>query len=227
MGDAFSPLLSGCASHYPAHMRTVALTGGIASGKSAVADRFAALGIDIIDADLVARELVEPGMPALDEIVTAFGDGVLGADGRLDRRAMRARVFNDNDARLRLEAILHPRIRTTMRQRAETVDSAYGIVAVPLLVEAWPHYAWVDRVLVVDVPREVQIARLTARDGVDRALAEAMLDAQASRERRLALADDIIENAGSLAELDAAVAALHARYLALRDDAPTEFTDRD
>lgn len=215
-GEGLEPLAPGPSTNYPPRMRTVALTGGIASGKSAVADRFAALGIGIVDADVVARELVEPGMPALDEVVATFGDGVLAADGRLDRRAMRARVFNDNDARLRLEAILHPRIRTTMRERAETVDSAYGIVAVPLLVEAWPHYAWVDRVLVVDVPREVQIARLTARDGVDRALAEAMLDAQASREQRLALADDIIENAGTLAELDAAVAALHARYLALR-----------
>ena len=115
--------------------------------------------------------------------------------------------------------ILHPRIRSTMRTRAEAIDSAYGILAVPLLVEAWPHYAWVDRVLVVDVPRELQIARLTARDGIDRALAEAMLDAQASREQRLEIADDVIANAGTLADLDAAVAALHARYLALRGGA--------
>lgn len=196
-------------------MLTIALTGGIASGKSAVADRFADHGIDIIDADIVSRELVEPGMPALAEIVAAFGAGVLAADGRLDRPAMRTRVFDDADARARLEAILHPRIRATMRERAEAVRSAYGIIAVPLLVEAWPHYAWVDRVLVVDVPREIQIARLTARDGVDRALAEAMLDAQASRAQRLAIADDVIENSGTLADLDRAVAALNERYLAL------------
>lgn len=196
-------------------MFTVALTGGIASGKSAVADRFAALGIELIDADVVARELVEPGQPALAELVSTFGADILTPDGRLDRRGMRERVFADASARGRLEGILHPRIRDELRRRAGEIDRAYGMLVVPLLVESGPHYAWVDRVLVVDVPRDVQFARLTARDGVDAALADAMLDAQASRARRLAIADDVIDNSGSLADLDAAVSVLHARYLAL------------
>ncbi len=196
-------------------MFTVALTGGIASGKSAVADRFVALGIELIDADVVARELVEPGLAALEELVAAFGTEVLGADGRLDRPAMRRRVFADDAARQRLEAILHPRIRAELRRRAGEVRSAYGMIAVPLLVESGPHYHWVDRVLVVDVPRAVQHARLIARDGVDAALADAMLDAQATREQRLAIADDVIDNSGTLADLDRAVAAMHVRYLDL------------
>lgn len=196
-------------------MFTVALTGGIASGKSAVADRFAALGIDLIDADIVARELVEPGQPALAELAATFGPGILTPDGRLDRRGMRERVFADAGARRQLEDILHPRIREELRQRAGRVERAYGMLVVPLLVESGPHYSWADRVLVVDVPRAVQAARLTARDGIDAALAESMLDAQASREQRLAIADDVIDNSGSLAELDDAVAALHARYVAL------------
>ena len=193
-------------------MFTVALTGGIASGKSAVADRFVTLGIELVDADVVARELVEPGLPALEELVAAFGTEVLGTDGRLDRPAMRRRVFADDAARQRLEAILHPRIRAELRRRAGVVRSAYGMIAVPLLVESGPHYAWVDRVLVVDVPRALQFTRLTARDGIDAKLADAMLDAQATRAQRLAIADDVIDNSGSLADLDGAVAVLHGRY---------------
>lgn len=196
-------------------MFTVALTGGIASGKSAVADRFAALGVDLIDADLVARELVEPGQPALDELVSRFGAGILTAEGRLDRRRMRERVFADPDARQALEGILHPRIRDELRRRAQRSDRGYGMLVVPLLAESGTRYAWVDRVLVVDVPREMQFGRLTARDGIDATLADAMLDAQASRGQRLAIADDVIDNRGTLADLDAAVATLHARYLAM------------
>lgn len=205
-------------------MFTVALTGGIASGKSAVADRFAALGVDLIDADLVARELVAPGQPALAELAAAFGTGILLPDGQLDRRGMRERVFADAGARRQLEGILHPRIREELRRRAGRVARAYGMLVVPLLVESGPHYAWVDRVLVVDVPRALQLGRLTERDGIDVALANAMLDAQASREQRLALADDVIDNSGSLADLDDAVAALHARYLALARQ-PTPASD--
>ena len=194
-------------------MYCIALTGGIASGKTAVAERFAAHGIDVIDADVVSRELVEPGMPALAEIVETFGPAVLDPAGRLDRSAMRERIFGDADARRRLEQILHPRVRACLRERVATARSAYAIIVVPLLVESG-HYAWVDRVLVVDVPREVQLARLTRRDGVDLALAEAMLAAQISREQRLANADDVIDNSGTLADLDRAVQALHERYLA-------------
>jgi dephospho-CoA kinase len=192
---------------------TVALTGGIASGKSAAADRFAALGVPVLDADVIARELVAPGGAALAEIVAAFGPAALAADGALDRRAMRSRVFADADARRRLEAILHPRIRALLQQRAAEAPAPYAVVVVPLLVESGS-YGWVDRVLVVDVPRALQRARLIARDGVAPELADAMLDAQAPRERRLALADDVVDNTGTPAELDAKVQALHRKYLA-------------
>jgi dephospho-CoA kinase len=193
----------------------VALTGGIASGKSAVCARFAALGVEVIDADVVARELVAPGMPALHEIVAEFGADMLDPHGCLDRAAMRERVFADAGARRRLEAILHPRVRAVLRERASSARSAYVILAIPLLVESGGDYAWVDRVLVVDVPRDVQHARLIARDGIGSALADSMLDAQASRAQRLAIADDVIVNDGTLAELDQRVVDLHAKYLAL------------
>ena len=197
---------------------TVALTGGIASGKSAVSDRFAALGADVIDADLVSRELVAPGGAALQEIVAAFGSDVLAADGSLDRRTMRERVFADDARRRRLEAILHPRVREVLRERAHGSTVGYAMLVIPLLVESG-HYGWVDRVLVIDVPRGVQRARLLARDGITPELADAMLDAQASRDQRLAIADDVIANDGALADLDALVRPLHERYLALASQA--------
>lgn len=192
----------------------VALTGGIASGKSAVADRLAALGAELIDADVVSRELVEPGEPALAEIVDAFGTGMLDAAGALDRRAMREHVFGDASARRHLEVILHPRVRSTLRARALASRAPYVVLAIPLLVEG-SGYDWVDRVLVVDVPRGLQHARLTARDGITPGLADAMLDAQATREQRLQIADEVIANTGTLVDLDAAVASLHLRLLQL------------
>jgi dephospho-CoA kinase len=192
----------------------VALTGGIASGKSAVADDFAALGADVIDADLVSRDLVAPDSPALIEIVAAFGSNSLAADGTLDRRAMRERIFADTSARQRLEAILHPRVRATLRERATESKGPYVILVIPLLVESG-RYDWVDRVLVVDVSRETQHTRLLVRDNVTSKLADAMLDAQTSRERRLAVADDVILNDGTLAQLEVRVAKLHTNYLAL------------
>ena len=195
----------------------VALTGGIASGKSAIADRFAALGASVLDADLVARELVLPGSPALAEIVEGFGADVLDANGALDRGAMRARVFADADARRRLEAILHPRIRATLRERACAAEGPYVLLVIPLLAESG-RYDWVDRVLVVDTPREVQSQRLLARDGITEELADSMIDAQASRERRLALADDVILNDATLADTQAGIAALHAHYVSLGRD---------
>lgn len=193
---------------------TVALTGGVASGKSAVAERLAALGAQAIDADLIARELVAAGTPALAEIVATFGSAMLDAHGALDRRALRERIFADAGARRELEAILHPRVRSVLRERAGAIEGPYALLVIPLLVESG-HYDWVDRVLVVDVPRELQQARLVARDGITPALATAMLDAQASRQQRLAIADDIIVNDGPLQALDAQVRALHRRYLAL------------
>ena len=196
------------------HPFTVALTGGIASGKSAVAERFASLGVSVIDADVVARELVAPGSAALVEIVAAFGAGILDANAALDRRAMRERVFTDADARRKLEAILHPRVRRALRERSAVAPGPYALLVIPLLVESG-RYDWVDRVLVVDVPRDVQHARLLSRDRVAAPLADAMLDAQVLREQRLAIADDVIENNGTLDELAARVDALHARYLEL------------
>ncbi|HUD43198.1 MAG TPA: dephospho-CoA kinase [Dokdonella sp.] len=198
----------------PSDPLLVALTGGIASGKSTVADRFAALGVPVLDADVVARELVEPPSTALEAIVGRFGTGVLQPDGRLDRRRLRERIFADPAERLALEAILHPAIRHTLRDRAIALPDAYGLIAIPLLNEA-SGYDWVDRVLVVDAPRAVQLERLVRRDGLSPALAESMLDAQLGRERRLALADDVIDNTGTPAELDAQVHRLHARYLEL------------
>lgn len=195
-------------------MFTVALTGGIASGKSEVERRFASRGIEIIDADLVAREVIAVGTPGLLEIVEAFGIELLDTDGSLNRKAMRQRVFGDDGARHRLESIIHPRVRKIMRQRAANVGSPYGILVIPLFVESG-EYDWVDRVLVVDVPRETQVQRLLARDGITDALARAMLDAQASREQRLAIADDVIDNSTSLDSLDGTVEALHQRYLTL------------
>jgi dephospho-CoA kinase len=196
----------------------VAVTGGVASGKSAVTDGFAARGIAIADADVAARRVVEPGEPALAEIVTAFGPGCLGTDGRLDRAAMRARVFADPSARRRLEAILHPRIRQWLLAACREAPGPYVVTAIPLLAEGGGRtaYPWLDRILVVDVAETLQRQRLMRRDGVDAALAERMIAAQAGRLERLALADDIIVNDGPLSALDAAVDRLDARYRALR-----------
>jgi len=198
-------------------MFCVGLTGGIASGKSAVADRFAERGIAVVDADVAAREVVAPGQPALAEIAAVFGDGVLQADGTLDRAALRRHVFGDDAARRRLEAILHPRIRVRMHEQARRAGGPYVIVAIPLLAEGGGRlaYPWLDRILVVDVPREVQLARLVRRDGIELPLAERMLAAQADRASRLAIADDVIVNEGALALLDAEVDALDRRYRAL------------
>lgn len=193
----------------------VALTGGIASGKSEVERRFAALGVPVVDADLIARELVEPGEPALREIVECFGQAMLNDDGTLDRVAMRARVFNDNVARTQLETILHPRIREVMKTRAIAAVADYVLLSIPLLVESGGAYQWIDRVLVVDVPVDVQIERLLGRPGIDAALAQSMLASQTSREKRRAIADDVIDNSGSLAALDQHVERLHRRYLEL------------
>lgn len=193
----------------------VALTGGIASGKSAVARRFEALGIAVHDADVAAREVVKPGSESLAAIVQAFGPGVLDEQGLLDRAAMRRRVFADDMARRQLEAITHPRVRAWLRERVAADPGPYCILAIPLLAENLAHYRWVDRILVVDAPESAQLERLVRRDGIDEALARRMIARQASREQRLALADDLIENGGEEAALDAAVAALHQRYLAL------------
>ena len=193
----------------------VALTGGVAAGKSAVARRFAALGVPVHDADVAAREVVAPGSEGLDAVVAAFGSEVLDAEGRLDRPAMRRRVFADPAARRTLEGIIHPRVRQWLHERALANTAPYCLLAIPLLAENIEHYRWVDRVLLVDAPAERQLARLIARDGIDEALARRMLAQQARREERLALAHDVIDNGGDEGALDEAVAALHLRYLTL------------
>lgn len=195
----------------------VALTGGISSGKSEVERRFRALGVHVADADVVAREVVAPGTPGLAEVVQAFGPGALGPDGTMDRAAMRRRVFADETARRRLEAIIHPRVRAALRTACEAAPGPYAIAAIPLFAEAGAEaYApWVDRVLVVDVPVEVQLERLLRRDGIDEALAWRMIRAQATRAERLTVADDVIVNDGPLDALDAEVARLHGQYLRL------------
>jgi len=196
----------------------VALTGGIAAGKSAVTRRFAALGVPVHDADVAAREVVAPGSEGLAAVVAAFGDEVLDAEGRLDRPAMRRRVFADPAARRTLEGIIHPRVRHWLHERALADTTPYCLLAIPLLAENIAHYRWVDRVLLVDAPVEQQLERLVARDGIDEALARRMLAQQARREERLTLAHDVIDNSGDEAALDAAVAKLHQRYLALAAD---------
>lgn len=193
----------------------VAISGGIASGKSAVAQAFARLGIACYDADVAARDVVAPGQPALDEITVAFGRQALHPDGTLDRAAMRRRVFGDSEARSRLEAIIHPRVRARLREQVAADCNPYCLIAIPLLAETWPAYAWVDRVLIVDVTPEVQLERLQQRDAIERDLATKMIASQATREQRLAIATDVIDNSGTLDELAAAVAALHARFLML------------
>lgn len=193
----------------------IGVTGGIGSGKSAVTARFSERGVAVFDADIIARELVEPGEPALAEIVRAFGQRMLDAGDRLDRAALRAVVFGDDAARERLNAILHPRVHARLRALAHTPGPALAMLAIPLLAESGGRYDWLDRVLVVDVPREVQIQRAMWRDGMDRAGAERMLAAQAGRAARLALADDVIANDGPIELLDGVVARLHARYAAL------------
>ncbi len=193
---------------------TVALTGGIASGKSETAQRFAALGASVIDADTVAREIVQPGMPALEEIAATFGKQMLDASGSLERAEMRTLIFGDADERRKLEAILHPRVRAEILVRTQASRGPYVVLVIPLLVET-AGYEWVDRVLVVDLPREQQLARAIARDRMSPALAEAMMDAQASREQRLAAADDVIDNGGAPDALDTQVAILHRKYLEL------------
>jgi dephospho-CoA kinase len=192
--------------------RVIAVTGGIASGKSEVTRRFEQRGAPVLDADLISRALVEPGQPALQEIVARFGPAMLDQLGALDRRRLRELVFADTSARGDLEAILHPRVREALRRGAREATAPYVLLAIPLLVESG-HYGWVDRVLVVDVPREVQIARVMHRDHIDRPTAEATLAAQTSREKRLALANDVIINDGTLDDLDAAVARLDVMYL--------------
>ena len=192
----------------------IGLTGGIGSGKTAVSDRFARRGIPVIDTDLLARELVEPGQPALADIAAEFGPDCLDGDGRLHRARLRERVFADPAGRRRLEAILHPRIRVLARERIARLTTPYCLLVIPLLAETGMTDL-VDRVLVVDAPEAERIRRVMARDRIDETQARRILAAQADRDQRLALADEIVENASDLAALDHRVATLHRHYSTL------------
>ncbi|MES2161944.1 MAG: dephospho-CoA kinase [Pseudomonadota bacterium] len=193
---------------------SIGLTGGIGSGKSTVADMFAARGASVVDTDQIAHSLTAPGGAAMPAIVAEFGAGFADANGALDRARMRSLVFADAGAKARLEAILHPRIRDAALAAAEAATGDYVIFAVPLLVESGTWRARVTRVLAVDCPEEVQIARVMARNNLPEAQVRAIMAAQASRQQRLDAADDIIENGGGIEALAPQIARLHDLYLA-------------
>lgn len=190
---------------------TVGLTGGIASGKTVVASAFQQLGVEIVDADQISRDIVAPGQPALQEIRQRFGANVIAADGSLLRRVLRNVVFNDDVARADLEAITHPRIRTELARYRDAATSEYCMLAIPLLVKSGMGDL-VDRLLVVDAPNEIQLQRLMARDDIDEALARKMIRAQDTRKARLNAADDVLLNTGPRKDIADLAAALHAGY---------------
>lgn len=190
---------------------SVGLTGGIASGKSVVASAFERFGVTTIDADSVARDIVEPGQPALDEISQHFGSSILDKDGGLIRRKLRQIIFDDTDARVELEAITHPRIRKELALRRDACDSSYCILVVPLLVKS-RMTDLVNRILVIDAPEPIQLERLVARDDIDENLARKMIAAQDARKDRLAAADDVLINTGPRKDIADLAAALHAGY---------------
>jgi dephospho-CoA kinase len=195
----------------------VALTGGIASGKSTVSDLFEELGVPVVDSDEIARELVEPGEPLLASIVSALGKELLDAYGRLKRRKLREMIFSSPEARAKLEAIMHPRIIEEAERRILEMTAPYCVLVIPLLAESGGR-GTVDRVLVVDADAETRTRRVMRRDDIPRKEVNATLAAQASREARLAIADDVIDNSGGIDELPQRVATLHQRYLALAEE---------
>ncbi len=195
-------------------MYVVAITGGIGSGKTTVANQFAELGIEVVDADVIARKVVEPGTPALAAIAAHFGSEVIAPDGQLDRRRLRERVFTDPQAKDWLNALLHPLIRTEMQRQCAAARSPYCLLVVPLLVEN-RLTALANRVLVIDVDEATQIERTCRRDGVSHEQAQAILAAQASRAERLAAADDVLDNQNATPEaIKSRILALHETYLA-------------
>lgn len=195
-------------------MYVVAITGGIGSGKTTVANQFAALGIEVVDADLIAREVVAPGTPALAAITSHFGPEILTEQGLLDRRVLRERIFSDPAAKSWLNALLHPIIRSEMLRQCAAVSSPYCLLVVPLLVEN-RLTELADRVLVIDVDEATQIERTCHRDGVSREQAQAILASQANRSERLAMADDVLDNqSGTTETIRERILALHETYLA-------------
>jgi dephospho-CoA kinase len=198
-------------------MFSIGLTGGIGSGKSTVADLFAAHGVTLVDADLIAHQVTAPGGVAMPLIASEFGDDFVAPNGALDRKKMRELVFSDDTAKARLEAIVHPLIRAETERQRNAAGGAYHIVVVPLLVEPGDWKARVSRVLVVDCPVDTQIARVMKRNGFTRDQVLAIIAKQATREARIEAADDIVTNdeTSTLASLAQQVETLHERYLTL------------
>jgi dephospho-CoA kinase len=203
----------------------IGLTGGIGSGKSTVADMFAARGASIVDTDLIAHSMTAPGGPAMPAILREFGPEFADTDGAMDRARMRALVFSDAGAKARLEAILHPRIRDAALAAGAAATGSYVIYAVPLLIESGTWRARVTRLLAVDCAEEVQIARVMARNNLPEAQVRAIMAAQVSRAQRLAAADDVIVNNAGIDDLKAQVERLHAFYLQIRSEFAGNFTD--
>ena len=194
-------------------MLVIGLTGGIGSGKSEVSRRFEALGVPVVDTDVISRELVAPGSPGVAEIARGIGSEFVGADGRLDRRRLREAVFSDDSIRMRLEDILHPRIRERVERTLGALEAPFAVVVIPLLMESrYPIH--VDRVLVVDAPVDLQVERIRRRDNVDEQGARRIIGRQVPRSERLAAADDVIVNDGDIGALDARVRQLCEQYLA-------------
>ncbi len=191
----------------------IGITGGIGSGKSAVTDRFARMGITVVDADLAARVVVEPGRPALRAIAGHFGAGILQPDGSLDRAALRRIVFAEPAQRQWLEQLTHPLIGEEIRAQLAASHSPYTILSSPLLLESSSQRQLAELVVVVDVPEEVQLERTMSRDANDEAQVRRIMAAQLSRQERLALADIVVDNSGPLAALDEIVAELHKEFL--------------
>jgi dephospho-CoA kinase len=191
----------------------VGLTGGIGSGKSAAAAEFERLGATVVDTDAIAHELTEAGAPAIAEIRRLFGPEVIGASGAMDRGKMRSRVFADPAAKKALEALLHPLIREESQRRISAAQGPYVLHVVPLLIESPDYRSRVDRVLVIDTPVEMQLERVRLRSGLSEAEVRAILAAQTTRAQRLAAADDVIENRGTIDALRKQVAAFHRKYL--------------
>jgi dephospho-CoA kinase len=198
----------------------VGLTGGIGSGKSAAAEEFARLGATVVDTDAIAHELTAPGGAAIPDVERIFGKEAIAASGAMDRARMREQVFADPAAKRALESLLHPLIREQSRRRIEAAQGPYVVHVVPLLVESADYRKRVDRVLVIDCPEELQVARVRQRSALSDGEVRAIMATQATRADRLAAADDIIDNSGSLDALRRQVAALHQRYLEYSARAP-------
>ena len=195
-------------------MFKVALTGGIAAGKTAVSDYFQTLGVPVIDTDIISRQIVEPGQSAFKAIVEQFGSEMLSQDGRLNRKALRETVFNQPQKRRQLENITHPAIHQAVMTQLKSLQANYVILVIPLLVESGNKYQQ-DRVLLVDIPESLQIQRVMQRDQISEQQAKQILQAQSTRQQRLDIADDVIVNSGDISNLQQQIAELHRKYLAL------------